>query len=308
MKKIIFIATILLVVGFLFSITTVSVAQKERVDFHVVIVGATNYISPRLNGISQGVKADVNMATDWLQALEDIGVADVHVTILTGREANYTNTIKAIKNINADSEDVVGLFISSHGGMSGGRRYYVLCDEKDTLWRSDIVKLVNSRGARFNFISTDACSASGDSESFGTYKSAQIRHDVPMDDKQKSAYMSLLYDYKGTFELTAADDLTYAFTAYNGGYFSQALFQTLNTVRSTYTWDKIAEITIKETQKIFKKSYSQGYLDSIIDELDKIGQDSQTPKQLQEPVRIRQEEEPDEEDREDETPFVGPTD
>jgi hypothetical protein len=191
------------------------------------------------------------------------------------------NVKKAISNKRIGKDDVYVLLISCHGGQKNGNQYFVLSDEK-TIWYSDLKKMIGKVGGRFQFCVYDVCSVevSHASNSMvglsGGFTSTLSERD---NTSLRKGLTKLFKKYDGNITIFASQDGHYAFTSPMGGYMHLSLFQyAMVNVKSNSTWDNVIDDTIDGTERMFKESFNNNYLDNMKDSLRKINQNTQSPR------------------------------
>ena len=216
----------------------------------------------------------------------ELGIEIVQTTLRSegGREAPHFPTSENIKKwideVNVDHTDVVFIYSSSHGGADRETRELYLNFAGVKVERPPIAEALEALPCRLKLLVTDACS-------YG------VEIQVPYVNTLKEAYKNLFLEHEGFLNLAAATEGEYAGGDDNGGWFTQAFIEIMETAHHYDTdendfvsWEEIFVATKNRTEEIFSvgKINLSDYWKGV---MDRIGQQSQRPKYFGElPKRI----------------------
>ena len=181
------------------------------------------------------------------------------------------NILQWVRNVNADTDDIVFVYFSGHGGAYSRTRELYLSLPTGKLNRKELANAVGRVQCRLKILATDACS-------FGV----PIR--LPYINTLKKAYANLFLEHKGFLDVAAAVEGEYALGNSEGGIFTRAFVDVMLYVEKLgddgfVSWQEIIEATSKKTHGYFKAFMRSPEMPQSIKEmLDEVGQKSQRPK------------------------------
>ena len=192
------------------------------------------------------------------------------------------NIKKWIDAVNVDRNDIVFVYSSSHGGVNRQTRELYLNFSGVRVERPPIAEALEALPCRLKLLVTDPCS-------YG------VEIFIPVHHYSRSNYGHLFLEHHGFLNVTAATEGEYAGGDDNGGWFTQAFIEIMETAHHYDTdendfvsWEEIFVATKNRTEEIFSvgKINLSDYWKGV---MERRGQQSQRPKYFGElPQRLLQ--------------------
>ncbi len=256
-------------------------ADSSNGVMKAILIIENEYNDPQLNSIMESTSMDAGFVSKFLNILSEQNIIPVEKTLLQGQNATRKNIITLLKNIQINSNDVLFIYFSGHGGMKK-KETFLLTAEGDYLYRDELESLVKSKPARLSLVFSDACSSSIDAiGGRGTF----FKDNKEKENAFIEIYKNLFYNYQGLLYVTAATEGEYAWGGKDGGAFTKSFFYEVLLQDPRLSWEENYNEAKKRTQEKFNYLVNMGILkQSDLQDLKKRGIKSQTPKAYSLPV------------------------
>jgi hypothetical protein len=234
------------VVGILFVLPTAR-GDENRV-VHVLLIADT--VDKKVGSI-----AGQDLQTMGWLIKNSIPRDRLSMRILAGEDATPDNVARYYAGLEVDPHDAVVLYYCGHGGWDADRGP-VLVLNAGTMVRSDLVRLMRSKGGRLTVLLSNSCSNAVRISAFG--KDEDATGIVP-DHGFSPVLRCLFFQHEGLVDITAAKRDTSAFGDPQGSWFTIALSQVLQASpwqldlnRDGFvSWDEVFQMVRDQTKAIF---------------------------------------------------------
>ncbi len=180
--------------------------------------------------------------------------------VLYGEQATPADVGRYYEGLRVDPRDAVLLFYSGHGAWDP-ERGHLLTLNAGTVARSDLLRVMQAKGARLTVLVTNCCSNWVRTRAFG-------RDDEDAGTFSKEGFSPvlrcLLFQHQGVVDFTAAKQGTYAWGDLEGGWFTIALARVLQASPHQLdlngdgfvSWDEVFRLVRSQTQTVFNERAS----------------------------------------------------
>lgn len=257
----------------LLASTVVFTATADAVTIHVLLV--IDGGNPRNFDQHEASKDSIKLLLGQIKRTLkcSVQISELNTADSGSAFASNDNILKWITEVRVDTDDVVWVYFSGHGGVHSGTDDFYLSLPGEDVDRNRLAQKINGLSCRLKILTTDACSYSGD----------PVVNPSPPGLK---AYRDLFYKHKGFFNVVAAAKGELAGGSPGGGWFTRGFMTALLAVQDAdlntdgfISWSEILKKTQRETDKLFqqeKHRFSSKWKKKMQD----IGQTGQHPTAL----------------------------
>ncbi|MDW8288082.1 MAG: caspase family protein, partial [Flammeovirgaceae bacterium] len=254
-----------------FTTDAIQLQGTTMTTLRAVLIMCDTYESPENNVIAQSVRIDLNTITQFLNLLEKRNIVSVERVLLQGKNATLQNIQNTLSQLKTESNDVLWVFFSGHGGMEKGKSFLLTSDEK-MLWRSDLENALKVKNARLKIFFTDACS--NEVGELQVSRSLSRGVGAAQEGEYDHIYKALLFNYEGFMHVSSSSEGEYAWSDSNlGGFFTHYFIREGLIKKPSESWEEIFKMAKEKTAQMYERIPA-----TQRSELASQGVKSQTPK------------------------------
>ncbi|MBN1411348.1 MAG: caspase family protein [Spirochaetales bacterium] len=222
--------------------------EAAKSNLQLILILADDYEDPANNQIAAGVRSDGRTVRMFVELLEKQDILKVKKNIeLTGRQVTRTNILNAIKNAKVGKDDVLMVYYSGHGAVTGrGERHMIFPCVGQPVYRDELDAAIKKKNTRLAMLITDACSSSIDGFKVPPSRSRASTRNATKNLKE-------LFACQGYLSLTAASELEMAMGPDSGGFFTTAFIKDVLISNPPATWKEV----LTRTQKLVMSIYDE---------------------------------------------------
>ena len=251
---------------------TVSVTAADAQTVHALLI-----IMDDDDKIGKSVDIDRKRMKQLLGVVQnEIGEVKTTTLLSSKDTATRDEVLSWVQNINAESNDIVFIHYSGHGGMNPNGETFLVTEGK-WLFRAELVNaLERVKLPRLTLLITDCCSSLVQSDIEPKLQSSRS-----MTRLTQRVLQNLFLEHKGFLHVTGATEGQYSWTNnVSGGWFTKNLINALDSnpdenKDSFLTWKEVFEKARENTEKTFSQAI---FTTKQREDMKRKGINNQTPK------------------------------